>query len=302
MQTRTILSATLAAQLLVAGALILSNSGNDASRSAEPWLSFATADVDRIVIADANGSATLGKNGDSWQLNELQQLPASTGRITTLLDNLSKLTTRWPVAESESGRERFEVAEDKFQRHLQLYDGDKLLGDYYFGTSPGFRQTHARRAGEDEVYALAFNNFDLPVDDNDWLDKGLLKLSAINRIEGEGFELTRSGDDWQLADGNEPDIAALDTSKAKSLATALQNLQVLRVAASVPAGESRTLTASAGDSSWTFRFTKADTTYYVERSDREQAFTISSADYDRIASITRGGLLQDAQPAATTTP
>lgn len=298
MQTRTILGATLAAQLLLAGAISLSNFGNDASRSAEPWLTFATGDVDRIVITDASGSAILGKDGDSWQLSELQQLPANSGRITTLLDNLAKLTTRWPVAESESGRERFEVADEKFQRHLQLYDGDTLLGDYYFGTSPGFRQTHARRAGEDEVYALAFNNFDLPIDDNDWLDKGLLKVSDIDRIEGEGFELTRSGDDWQLAAGNEPDIAALDTGKAKSLATALQNLQVLRVADSVPAGETRTLTAKAGNNAWTFRFTKVDSTYYVQRLDREQAFTISSADYDRIASITRGALLQE--PAAAT--
>lgn len=302
MQTRTILGATLAAQLLLAGAISLSNFGSDAARSAEPWLNFATTDIDRIVIADASGSTTLGKNADSWQLSDMQQMPANSGRITTLLDNLDKLTTRWPVAESESGRERFEVTEEKFQRHLQLYAGDTLLGDYYFGTSPGFRQTHARRAGEDEVYALAFNNFDLPVDDNDWLDKGLLKVSNIDRIEGEGFELTRTGDDWQLAAGNEPDIAALDGSKAKSLASALQNLQVLRVADSVPAGETRTLTAKADDTAWTFRFTKADSTYYVQRLDREQAFTISSADYDRIASITRGGLLQDAQPAATTTP
>jgi hypothetical protein len=293
MQTRTILGATLAAQLLVAGALILSNAGSEASRSAEPWLTFAAANVDRIVIADASGSATLGKSADSWQLSDLQQLPANGSRITTLLDNLAKLTTRWPVAESESGRERFEVTEAKFQRHLRLYDGDTLLGDYYFGTSPGFRQTHARRAGEDEVYALAFKNFDLPVDDNDWLDKGLLKVSDIDRIEGEGFELTRSGDDWQLAAGNEPDIAALDGSKAKSLASALQNLQVLRVADSVPAGETRTLTAKAGNKAWTFRFTKVESTYYVQRLDREHAFTISSADYDRIASITRGALLQE---------
>ena len=301
MQTRTILGATLAAQLLVAGALTLSNAGSEASRSAEPWLNFATTDVDRIVITDANGSATLGKSGDNWQVSELQQLPANSSRITTLLDNLAKLTTRWPVAESESGRERFEVTEQKFQRHLQLYDGDTLLGDYYFGTSPGFRQTHARRAGEDEVYALAFNNFDLPVENNDWLDKGLLKVSDIDRIEGEGFELTRSGDEWQLAAGHEPDIAALDTSKAKSLAASLQNLQVLRVADSVPSGETRTLTAKAGDKAWTFRFTKVDSTYYVQRLDREQAFTISSADYDRIASITRGALLQET-PAAGSTP
>ena len=68
---------------------------------------------------------------------------------------------------------------DKYQRRLQLKQGDKELGEYYFGTSPGLRQTHGRRAGEDEVYALAINNYDMPADANDWLDKTRLSLSEV---------------------------------------------------------------------------------------------------------------------------
>lgn len=301
MQTKTILGATLAAQLVLAGALFASRAANDAGQTTAPWLAFPAGDVTRIVLADANDSTTLAKTNDRWQLSDLQQLPANAGRITGMLDDFSKLTTRWPVAQSASGRERFEVGDDKFQRHLQLYNGDKLLGEYYFGTSPGFRQTHARRAGEDEVYALSFNNFDLPVDDNDWLDKGLLKVSDVDRVEGDGFVLTRSGDDWQLAPGNEPDATAFDNSKAKSLATALQNLQVLRVAASVPTGESRKITVHSGGTAWTYSFTKADNSYFVQRSDIEQAFTISSSEYDSIAALTRSSLLLP-PAAATETP
>jgi hypothetical protein len=300
MQTKTILGVTLAAQLLLAGGLFASRAGNDAGQAPAPWLAFPASDVTRIVIADANDSTTLARTGEQWQLSDMQLLPANQGRITTLLDDFGKLSTRWPVAQSASSRERFEVSEEKFQRHLQLYNGDTLLGDYYFGTSPGFRQTHARRNGEDAVYALAFNNFDLPVDDNDWLDKGLLKVSDIDRIEGDGYLLTGSNEDWQLAPGNEPDATAFDNSKAKTLATALQGLQVLRVADSVPAGESRSVTVAAGDMSWVFRFTKADTSYYVQRSDIEQAFTISAADYDRIAGLSRGSLLQAAAVTPTT--
>jgi len=296
MQTKIVLGATLAAQLLLAGALFANRAGNEAAQAPVPWLEFPASDVTRIVIADANDSTTLARTGERWQLSDMQQLPANQGRITSLLDDFGKLTTRWPVAQSASGRERFEVSEDKFQRHLQLYNGDTLLGDFYFGTSPGFRQTHARRAGEDAVYAMAFNNFDLPVDANDWLDKGLLKASDVDRIEGDDYVVTRSGDEWQLTPGNEPDATAFDSSKAKSLATALQNLQILRVASSVPAGETSSITAGSGKSSWVFRFTKADGTYYVQRSDLEQAFTISAADYDRVAGLNRGSLLQAPSP------
>jgi hypothetical protein len=298
MQTNTVLGAVLAAQLVLAGSLFASRTANDSSQSSAPWLDFAASDVTRIVIADANDSTTLARTGERWQLSDLQQLPANQSRLTTLLDDFGKLTTRWPVAQSDSSHERFEVSEEKFQRHLQLYNGDTLLGDYYFGTSPGFRQTHARRADDDEVYALAFNNFDLPVDANDWLDKGLLKVSDVDRIEADDYVLTRSGDDWQLAAGNEPDATALDSAKARSLASALQNLQVLGVATSVPAGDNRSITAGSGNSSWVYRFIKAESSYYLQRSDMEGAFTIAAADHDRIAGLSRSSLLQ---PAATTT-
>ncbi len=296
MQTKIVLGATLAAQLLLAGALFANRAGNEAAQAPAPWLEFPAGDVTRIVIADANDSTTLARTSERWQLSDMQQLPANQDRITTLLDDFGKLNTRWPVAQSASGRERFEVSEEKFQRHLQLYNGDSLLGDYYFGTSPGLRQTHARRAGEDAVYAMAFNNFDLPVDANDWLDKGLLKMSDVDRIEGSDYVVTRNGDDWQLTPRNEPDATALDSAKAKSLASALQNLQVLGVAASVPESDTRSITAGSGNSSWVLRFTKADSTYYVQRSDIEQAFTISAADYYRIAGLNRGSLLQAPLP------
>src|SRR5690606_32957336 len=128
----------------------------------------------------ADADTQLQKQSESWQLQE-HALPANSSKVQSLLDTLAGLETTWPVAETASSRERFEVSDDRFQRKLQLYQGEQLLGEYYFGSSPGFRRTHARRAGEDAVYSLAFNSVDLPAQQSDWLDKTLLALDQPTR-------------------------------------------------------------------------------------------------------------------------
>lgn len=199
MKTQTLLGSLLAIQVVLALSLFVGTQRGGEQASAQPLLAFATNTIDRIVINDATAQTTLALAGDNWQLPE-KQLPANQSRIHTLLDSLGGLQTRWPVVNSSSGRERFEVADDNYQRKLQLYDGDTLLGEYYFGTSPGFRQTHGRRAGEDAVYALAFNNVDLPIDSNDWLDKTLLGVDMPTQITGPDFTLVQQQEQWQLAD------------------------------------------------------------------------------------------------------
>jgi hypothetical protein len=292
MQMRSLLTGLLAAQVVLAGSLFMYNQSQRSNEPAVPLLGFAAADVDKIVVRDSANSATLLRQGDDWKLEEFGGLPANDSRITTLLDNLAALKTQWPVVNSAAGRERFEVSEDKFQRHLALYQGDQLLGEYYFGTSPGFRQTHARRADDDEVYALAFNNVDLPVDDNDWLQKDLLAIGEVTAIKGVDFELMQQDGAWQLQPPPAATETALDADKAKAMASALQNLRVQRVADSPPAGDTVTLTATSAEGSRDYLFTKTGAQYFVKRGDLEQVFTISAADYDKLGAITRASLLQ----------
>lgn len=298
MQMRSLLTGVLAAQVVLAGSLFFYNQSQSSARSAEPLLAVATNDIDRIVVRDNNNSATLVREGDRWKLAEEEQLPANSARIATLLDNLASIRTQWPVVSSAAGRERLEVDEHKFQRHLSLYQGDTVIGEYYFGTSPGFKQTHARRADDDEVYAVMFNNFDLPVDDNDWLDKDLLAVDAVTVMKGQDFEIAKQDDAWKLVALPDSSEAALDPAKADAMASAVQNLRVLRVAETVPQGESRKLSVMAKDGAHDFVFTKAGTEYFVQRDDRAQAFTISAVDYDKLGAAARATLLQPLPSAA----
>lgn len=295
MQTRILLAAALAAQAAVAGVLLLVNGSADQAPAAAPLLHFPSAEVTRVVISDGTRSTTLEKTGDRWQLPVLANLPANATRLATLLQTLDGLQTRWPVVSSAGGRERFEVTEEKFQRRLELFEGEELRGGFYFGTSPAFKQTHARRADEDEVYALSFNNVDLPTDSNDWLDKGLLKVAQPTSIEGSDFRLEKGAEVWSFASAGSEPPGELDNAKVQSLVSALQNLQVLRLSeGAAPAGETRTLIVGEGSTRWTYEFTQVNGQQYVRRSDMPQVFSLSSLDYDRTAGIAMADLL--AQP------
>jgi hypothetical protein len=299
MKTQTWLGGLLALQLVLAAGLALNGLRERTTDIAAPLLDFATADVDRIVIDDnASKSTTLTRDDGGWQLASLSGLPANKAKATSVLDTLAGLRTTMPVASTAAGRERFEVSEGKFQRRLRLYDGEKLLGDYYFGTSPGFRRTHGRRAGDDEVYALAFNNFDLPGDSNDWLDKALLGASGVQKVKAADYELSRNGDTWQLAAADENEVAPqVDAGKVGELVNALESMRVLRAEDGLPEGERVVVEVTTDDGNLRYEFAADDSKYYVKRSDLDRAFTISKTDYDRIAGKTRA-LLVNGEAAA----
>ncbi len=69
---------------------------------------------------------------------------------------------------------------------------DKVVGDLYLGTSPGFKKVHARRADSDDIYAITFANYEATARTDDWLDKALLKPT------GDVTAVTRP-DHWRVA-------------------------------------------------------------------------------------------------------
>lgn len=293
MKTQTWLGGLLALQLVLAAGLALNGLVERTADVSAPLLDFATADVNRIVIEDnASKSTTLTRNDDGWQLTSLSDLPANKAKTNSMLETLAGLRTTMPVVSTAAGRERFEVTEDKFQRRLRLYNGEKLLGEYFFGTSPGFRRTHGRRASDDEVYALAFNNFDLPGDSNDWLDKSLLEADDVQKIKGADYELSKNGDSWQLAAADANEVAPqVDTSKVTELVNALESMRVLRAEDGLPEGERIVVEVTTDGGNLRYEFATDDSKYYVKRSDRDRAFTISKTDYDRIAGKKREMLI-----------
>ncbi|HEY0961062.1 MAG TPA: DUF4340 domain-containing protein [Pseudomonadales bacterium] len=296
MKTQTWLGGLLALQLLLAAGLALNGLHARTADNAAPLFDFETADVDRIVIEDnAAKATTLARNDEGWQVASLSGLPANTAKTDGMLDTLAGLRTTMPVVSTAAGRERFEVTEENFQRRLRLYDGDELLGEYFFGTSPGFRRTHGRRADDDEVYALAFNNFDLPGDGNDWLDKTLLSAGEARKVKGPDYELSSDGTSWKLAAADAGEVAPqVDAGKVEELVNALESMRVLRAEDGLPEGERVVVDVTTSDGDLRYEFATDGAKYYVKRSDHARAFTISQTDYERIAGKTRQMLINSA--------
>lgn len=295
------LAALLAVQLVAAGVLLSGHRSAGEDGAPMPLLAGGGTGVDRIVITDGDDTATLVRAATGWELPDLGHMPANDAGVTAAIDRFAAIETDWPVAATASSHGRFQVAADNFQRRVQLFRGDETAADFYLGTSPGFRQVHLRRAGEDAVYVVELSVYDLPAGNGGWLDKALLAVGDPVAIEGPDYVIRQSPEgDWQFADVQQDGDGAagetLDAGQARQLVAALAALRVLDVAedgfpASGEAGSGPfVLVVESADGPRKFRFQVHDDHYYVERDDRDAVFTLSQYDYDRIVGFTRAKL------------
>jgi hypothetical protein len=227
---------------------------------------------------------------------DYHRLPVQESRLNRVLTDLPGLSRGWPVAGSDSAPQRFEVAADSFQRKVAFFSGEDARGEIFVGTSPGFRKVHVRPAGDDRVYAVEFNTFELPVTPGEWLDKSLLKLDQIEAVTGLDYAIRRQGDGWSGDDGRAPDPEQVDT-----LLNGLSGLRVSGVAdiatASVLADTAAppTLSVSAAGKDYDFRLYEIEDDYFVQRSDIPVFFSLSAFDYDRLNDVDADSLYAEAE-------
>lgn len=231
------LIAALAIQLAIVAALIAVKSGG--SVEPEPFLEFDADAVDALSVSGAQGEVALAKKDDAWQLPE--GLPADSAKVDGVIEKLADAAGGWPVATSASVHDRFELTEDNHQRRVKLSAGDDTVADIYLGTSPGYRKTHARRADDDDIYAITFANYEAGMKESDWLDKSLLRPDgALTGLRYDGmaaesptplFALTKNEEGvWAAASG-----AALDQTKVETLVGRFTGLTVTGVSETTPA-------------------------------------------------------------------
>ena len=219
---------TLTVALAVQVALIALVWGFRWDDSAEPaaFLDFDAAAVDAITVAGDDGTVSLARVEDAWQL--ASGLPADADKIDRVLEKLSAAAGGWPVATTASAMQRFEVTEDAHQRRVTLGGGEDTVADIYLGTSPGYQKTHARHVAGGDAYAIEFFNYEAGLEPSEWLEKSLLQPA------GELKSLTRQGDDgWRLtatdAGWTAPD-ATLDQDEIATLVGRFEGLTVLNLA------------------------------------------------------------------------
>jgi hypothetical protein len=277
------LTAVFALQLAVVLGVYLSGQ-QDAQAKISQQLVSATDTVERLQIVAENGdNVVIARADGQWRLPDYHQLPADQGKVTRMLDKLQQTQLNWPVTTQASSHQRFKVEDDGFVRKVALgspADEQTLL----LGSSPGFRQLHLRRDGEDEVYAVKLNSYDFPAKGDDWLDKSLLRISdEVTALKGSDFELQRDQDQWRFEDLAQ----SINSEELNDLLTALKQLNVSGVSDLAPGEDLMELTLTANGEDFSYQFANVDDQYLVRRSDHEVSFRLSKAVYDKVTGFTR---------------
>jgi len=244
-------------------------------------------EVDEIIISDEHGNeAVLSKRGDSWVLPELGNLPADSAKVEMQLNFLEGEQTGWPVASSVAARQRFQVANYHFQRRVTLMADGKELVVLYLGTSPSFRKVHARLGGQDAIYSIGLSVFDIPGEDEKWLDRRLLQVRTPTRIVADGYSLTREGDQWVSGIGKIPDARELEAllSSLRSLQVeGIANADLQRDLAGAEARMVLKVESLAGET--TLEIFSIEGEPFIYSSEYALFFRLSDYDYDRFTSI-----------------
>lgn len=167
-----ILSGLLISQVLLAITLNMNNDDYAEFHSDEVLLSFEPKAVDKIRIDSTAETTVLMKTEGGWQVEKSDESPVNSSNIERLLKTLADLKKGWPVANTSSAAERFNVADDQFKLKLTLLSGETTLTTLYVGSSPGFHKVYVRAENDNKVFAVRFDTWTASAKTDDWVEKG----------------------------------------------------------------------------------------------------------------------------------
>jgi uncharacterized protein YjgD (DUF1641 family) len=270
-------------------------------------LEFSPHDVDAISVTGEGGKEVLlNKVNGSWLMPEHFKAPADEKKVTDFLDKLATVKQGLAVATTAGAAKRFKTSADDFERHVVLKDGDKVVADFFLGTSPGFKMVHARVHDRPEVVSVALNTYDMETDPDSWVNHDMVgvKKDAISHLTMGDIDLTRQGKAWQLAGMAENE--ELNSAEVDKLVDKVSRLTVAGVLDPATSAElfkqkpALTFTLKLTDNSdrvYTFAKPAKEKYYALKTSGQDQLFKVNNWVADEIKKFTRNTLIQ-LKPAA----
>ena len=299
-----ILLAILALQVLIAGGIFVTGQPASPDELQSNLLTANKDEIDKIIIAgNDHKQILLSKVNGQWQLPDYYQLSASQTRVNDMLDKLQTTKSGWPVATTQSSHQRFEVSENNFQKKVILANGDDEREVIYLGSSPGFRQLHIRKKGDDEVYAVKLNSFDFQTESSDWLDKNLLQPGQdIINLKGPDYSFSKQDTHWQLVNGDNDGDVEIIADNLNKLTTTLARLTV-QAAFEKPIGKiDYELSVATLSDKFSYQFFKENNEHFIKRNDYEQVFKLNPSDYENITSQSANQLVKQTSASEQQAP
>ncbi|MDU9048280.1 MAG: DUF4340 domain-containing protein [Candidatus Electrothrix sp. Rat3] len=203
------------------------------------FLSFAPDSISSILIKGSeNKELVLQKSDNGWIMPGAFSASASTRQVDDLLQKLTDARQGLAVATSKGAAQRFKTAEDDFERHVILKQGDSVVGDIYLGTSAGMRNSHVRKAGEDIVVSIPVGSHEVDVEADSWLDRTLADLNKdeLKAVALGDISLSRKEEDkkmvWLLDGATKEETESTEVDSLLNKVTAISVQSVLDPATS----------------------------------------------------------------------
>lgn len=168
---------------------------------------FDTTAVVGLTIRDnENQQIEMNKNGENWVLASADDYPVDESKVTPVLEKLQTLNSNRLVTQTDSSHGRLKVANDDFERLVEVSLQDGTTHQLYIGTSGGPSATHVRLDGQNEVYLTGdLSMWDVNSGANSWIDTVYATLPptatlALQLENANGtFEFIKEGENWNMA-------------------------------------------------------------------------------------------------------
>lgn len=187
-----------------------------------------------LTITGADGTAVELRNSEgSWVLPEAGDFPAKQDTVTALISDVLTIETDRLVTQTGSSHKRLKVAEDDYERLVELTLADGTEHRLFLGSSPSFGVTHVRADDQDEVYLASLASQDAGAEMRNWIDTNYVSIPedevvglTLENSHGR-FEFTKDdAGTWTLA-GLEPG-ETLDEGTVSLLVTRARSVTMLR--------------------------------------------------------------------------
>jgi hypothetical protein len=169
-RTNQILAAVLAVQIVLVAVAFWPRPASVAG--GESLLAGLEAEqIARLTISDGTGKQIkLTNELGSWVLPEADDYPCAENKVPQFLEKIAALKTNRLVTQTPASHKRLKVADDAFERRIELELADGTTHRLYLGTSPSYGVSHVRVVGRDEVYLASMLASDAGVNASNWVD------------------------------------------------------------------------------------------------------------------------------------
>jgi len=166
-----ILIGALAVQVVLVAIVFLPRVFPTSVESAPLFGTVNAEDVTALTIQDKDGNTVhLARQGDAWVVPSSDDYPADKTKIDAFLNKIIALKTNPLVTRTSASHKRLKVADDDFERKVDVTLADGASRTVYVGTSSG-GGAHVRVGGQDEVYlASDLTSFDANTQITNWID------------------------------------------------------------------------------------------------------------------------------------